>query len=158
MLHKLLSAIPKEWKKNISQIKMDPNAHEDVFMFHIGKNLNHISSLATKQIYQLLMRMGTTENEPICVKLWQANLNKSMCHSKWNKIFNYKIKNRIDNKLGHFQFNLLYNLIPCKKNLFKWKLSESDKCSFCNAIDDYNHFFVTCNKNIYFWEDLRKCL
>ena len=45
---------------------------------------------------------------------------------KWTsmtvQLFSFKIGNRITNKIGHFQYNLMYNIICCKKNLHKWKL------------------------------------
>ena len=68
------------------------------------------------------------------------------------------IKNRIENKFGHFQYNLLYNSIPCKKNLYKWKINDCDKSCFCNCLEDYNHFFFVCKKDIQFWESFKKFL
>ena len=50
----------------------------------------------------------------------------------------------------------MYNLVCCKKNLHKWKLSDSDKCSICNCIDDYDHFFVKCKYNKTFWTRFSK--
>ena len=101
------------------------------------------------------------EREPICVKYWQnkfgAHTDISLEH--WNKIFTFKIKNRIENKFGHFQYNLLYNLMPCKKNLYKWKINDSDKYCFCNCVEDYNHFFsLHVKKNVHFWDTFRQCL
>ena len=98
------------------------------------------------------MKMGY---EPICMKYWQNKFGRhtgTSCLEFWNKIFTFKIKNRIENKFGHFRYNLLYNLIPCKKNLYKWKINDSDKWCFCDCLEDYNHFFLVCNKNIQFWE------
>ena len=73
------------------------------------------------------------KNEPICIKYWQNKFGRHggiSCLEYWNNIFTFTIKNRIKNKYGHFQYNILFNLIPCKKNLFKWKISDSDKCCF----------------------------
>ena len=150
--------IPKDWKKCIAQNKMDFCSPGNVFMFRIGNTSAHISSLSTNQIYKLLMKMGTTECEPFCVKFWHKNLGRHLCPRQWNNIFTFKIKYRIENKLGHFQFNLLYNLIPCKKNLFTWKLSDTDKCTFCNCVDEYNHYFVACSRSVIFWKLFRECL
>ena len=101
-------------------------------MFRMGKNIKHIATLSTKQIYRLLMKMGY-ENK-------FGKHTGTSCLEYWNKIFTFKIKNRIENKFGHFQYNLLYNLIPCKKNLYKWKIIDSDKCCFCDCLEDCNHF------------------
>ena len=156
-LQKLLTAIPKEWKSLISKNKFDFNIPECDLEFCMGKNRIHISNLSTKQIYGLLMKI---EREPICVQYWQNRFggHADISLEHWNKIFTFKIKNRIENKFGHFQYNLIYNLIPCKKNLYKWKINDSDKCCFCNCVEDYNHFFLTCEKNVHFWDTFRQCL
>ena len=148
-LQKILTAIPKEWKSLISKNKFDFNIPECDLEFCMGKNRIHISNLSTKQIYGLLMKI---EREPICVQYWQNRFggHADISLEHWNKIFTFKIKNRIENKFGHFQYNLIYNLIPCKKNLYKWKINDSDKCCFCNCVEDYNHFFLTCEKNVHF--------
>ena len=87
----------------------------------MGKNRIHISNLSTKQIYGLLMKI---EREPICVQYWQNRFDghADISLEHWNKIFTFKIKNRIENKFGHFQYNLIYNLIPCKKTSTSGKL------------------------------------
>lgn len=117
-------------------------------MFTIGKKAIHISNLSTKHIYRTLLKYGNT---PLCMNYWQDSIGLSKIEY-WNKIFAFKIKNRINNKLGHFQFNVLYNLIPCGKNLLKWKIRDSDKCVFCDLTDDYDHFFINCKKNKCFWK------
>ena len=45
------------------------------------------------------------KNESICIKYWQDKFSISYLEY-WNKIFTFKIKNRIENKFGHFQYNL----------------------------------------------------
>ena len=82
----------------------------------MGKNIKHIATLSTKQIYRLLMKMGY---EPIYIKNWQNKFGRYTgisCLEYWTKIFTFKIQNETENKFGHFQYNLLYNFIPCKKN------------------------------------------
>ena len=105
--------------------------------------------------------MNIKKNDTICVTYWHHyfhdHVNRA-CMEYWVKIFTFKIKNRIENKYGHFQYNLLYNLIPCKKNLYKWKISTSDNCCFCNCTEDYNHFFITCKKNTRFWILIKECI
>ena len=67
-LQKLLTAIRKAWKILISENKFDSNIPESNLMFRMGKNIKHIATLSTKQIYGLLVKMGY---EPICIKYWQ---------------------------------------------------------------------------------------
>ena len=137
--------------------KFDSNILESNFTFLWAKIiLIHISALSIEQIYRLLMKI---KNESICIKYWQDKFGISYLQY-WNKIFTFKIKNRIENKFGHFQYNLLLNLIPCKKILYKWKISDSDECCFCNCLKDYNHFFffTVCEKKLRFWKSFKKCL
>ena len=86
---------------------------------------------------------------PFCIKYWEKQ--NLIINYDWSSTFSFKIKNRITNKIDHFQYNLMYNLVFCKKNLHKWKISDSDKCNICNCIDDYDHFFVKCKYNKTFW-------
>ena len=34
-----------------------------------------------------------------------------------------------------------------------WKIKDSDKCNFCETVDDIIHFFI-CNKERIFWSHL----
>ena len=66
-----------------------------------------------------------------------------------------KLKIELPIRLVTFN-NLMYNIVCCKKNLYMWKLSDSDKCNICNCIDDYDHFFVKCKYNKTFWTRFSK--
>ena len=92
--------------------------------------------------------LNTQFDEPNCIKYWSK---KNIISNDWNSIFHFKIKNRTINKIGHFQYNLLNNLICCKRNLWKWSLSESERCTVCDCLDDYDHFFIKCKFNKSFW-------
>ena len=79
---------------------------------------------------------------------------KNIHFGNWNNIYQFKIKERYINKIGHFEFKVLYNMICCKKNLSTWKLCDSNLCTFCNVLDDYEHFFVRCKRNKNLWLQL----
>ena len=57
--------------------------------------------------------------EPFCIGYWEKQNLIENCD--WSSTFSFKIKNRITNKIGHFQYNLMYNIVCCKKNLHKWE-------------------------------------
>ena len=136
-LHKLIAAIPKAWKDKIKvgDLSWCEQFNNDYFVLN-GKT-THVSMLNSKHFYTMLM---SDMNKPICIKYWEQKLNVSI---DWQFIFTFKLKKRILNKLGQFQFNLLYNLVPCKNNLKKWKLIDTDQCDFCKDIEDYQHLFVS---------------
>ena len=152
-LHKLAASISECWKTKIRKgdLSWCKESKNTLLEINAG-NFVHVSKLSSKNIYVMLSQ---TKSKPICINYWEQHLHGI---KDWYNIFMFKIKNRILNKIGHFQFNLIYNLIPCKKNLRKWNLIESDKCDFCNCLEDYNHFFVSCIKNNYFWKQIAICL
>ena len=50
-------------------------------------------------------------------------------------------------KLLALQFKIIHNIINCKSNLFKWKISEDDICEFCKTSekDDIIHALFRCD-------------
>jgi exonuclease III len=152
-LYKLITSIPKRWKVKVREGDLSwCEKSKNTFFEVISGKVVHVSMLSSKHIYHMLNQDNHT---PICINYWEQTFHT---RKDWYNIFLFKLKNRILNKIGHFQFNLIYNLIPCKKNLHKWKLIESDKCDFCDNLDDYRHFFVSCVKNISFWNRITTCL
>lgn len=50
-------------------------------------------------------------------------------------------------KLADFHFKLIHKILPCQENLYRWKMTESNKCRFgCQDIENYNHLFIACPK------------
>ena len=65
--------------------------------------------LKTKDTYEML---NTYSEEAFCIKHWER---QNILGNDWSSIFLLKLNINV-NKIGHFQYNLLYNLICCKKN------------------------------------------
>ena len=86
-----------------------------------------------------------------CITYWEK---ENVYLDNWDNIFRFKIKERILNKIGHFQYNVLYNMVCCKKNLYTWRLTDSNLCSFCDVVDDYEHFFIKCKQNKSLWTQI----
>ena len=82
--------------------------------------------------------LNTPSEEAFCVKHWEK---QNIIGIDWSTTFSFKIQNKIVNKIGHFQYNLLYNLICCKKNVCTWQLSHSDLRNSCISFDNYDHSF-----------------
>ena len=97
-----ISAIPKTWKILISKSKFDSNIPESNLTFRMGKDIGliHISTLSTKRICRLLMKM---ENEPIYTNICKISLvDRHRLFGILEQISTFKIKNRIGNTFGHF--------------------------------------------------------
>ena len=150
MLHKLINAIPKAWKNEVRSNSLSSNKRKPSTLFKIqnrSKTFEHISILGTKEIYNLL---NTDIEKPMCIQYWEKH---GIFVKEWDKIFLFKIKNRLENRIGQFQFNVLYNLIPCKHNLNKWNISDTHACGFCKQKDNLEHFFM-CPNNKLFWSKM----
>ena len=61
---------------------------------------------------------------------------------------NKQTKYQVDHEIPH----LLYNIVPVKSNLFKWKLSDDDLCPECNIKEDILHAFLLCERVKAFWK------
>ena len=60
------------------------------------------------------------------------------------QIFTQKVKNEPEIKLKEFNFKLLHGILPCNKNLFKWKLKSSDMCDVCEHSQSIEHLLFNC--------------
>ncbi len=50
-----------------------------------------------------------------------------------------------DNKLAETNFKILNNILPCNKNLFRWKKSDSNLCNICGEEESISHLLFECN-------------
>ena len=58
----------------------------------------------------------------------------------------------IENKHKVMRWKILHYILPCKTLLCQWKLSDTPTCNFCNAFEDYQHYFLTCKYLKNLWE------
>ncbi len=73
-------------------------------------------------------------------------------------IYTRKIKNFKGVKVAKFNFKILSNILPCNKNLANCKLQDSDKCTFCNAIQTVEHMLYECNNSKSLWNIIELAL
>jgi hypothetical protein len=55
-----------------------------------------------------------------------------------------------------FQFKVLNNLIPCNLYLKRIGKSDTDKCPYCNELDDIIHFLAACPETLSAWKQLER--
>ena len=107
----------------------------------IGQKEKPIQYLSCKKLYFILSQEGNlVEGPPYRANLIDSNVNWS--NAKQN------IK---DNELKQFNFKLLYNLLPVKRKLFLWQLSNRDPCEACTCREDLYHALLTCKLNTSFF-------
>ena len=57
-----------------------------------------------------------------------------------------------DNKLRQFSFKLLHRILGTKKELRRFKISESEDCFFCKSSDSLEHAFLECPACLNFFQ------
>ena len=62
-----------------------------------------------------------------------------------------KIKNVKDKKLAETNFKILNNILPCNRNLFKWRKSETSLCYFCKEEETISHLLYECTYAKQIW-------
>ena len=73
-------------------------------------------------------------------------------NTTWKICFERNLVQVKENKLREFNFKVMYNLLPVKRNLYKWRISEDATCITCQVDEDITHALVTCRLNKNFWK------
>jgi hypothetical protein len=64
----------------------------------------------------------------------------------FKKVYTNKIVNiaRFNTKLAETNLKILHGILPCNKNLMRWKKRDNDCCSLCNMEDTIRHMLYDC--------------
>ena len=112
------------------------------FRLSSGKYID-LTNAKSKQFYQEFLENKT--GFASALTSWQRN------HNLREEIFYESLPKTInatnDQKLISFQFKIIHNIINNNANLYKWKIKDTNLCSFCNteSPDDVVHEFTTCS-------------
>jgi len=149
----LKNAIPYEWKrcmllaKNFLCVNRDrkPIMKKD----HAGK-YKDLNQFACKDFYwNIVNKIVLKSYAPM---IW-ANRYNIECEN-WALVWNLKVKYTIVKKMAQFNYYLIYDKIPHRLNLWKWKKAEDPECEICKCMDDCKHFLFDCSVIAHFWRKL----
>ena len=76
----------------------------------------------------------------------------------WRNIYTQKTIIPKLPKLCEFNYKVLHNLIPCAKQLCKWKKIESDRCTMCGKMEDTKHMLFNCHRVRNIWQNVSDIL
>jgi hypothetical protein len=144
----LKDAIPKVWRDKLKTENVQQNdiTTQDELSLEINKHKVPIQKITNKIIYWELIEM--IRITPIIKDKWIQEFK--IPENDWENIF--KVGKVIrDTKIRTFQYKVIFKLIPCNLYLFKIGRSNSDKCHFCNYIDNIGHYFYECHETKSFW-------
>lgn len=71
-----------------------------------------------------------------------------------NSLYNFIFKYLTENKLKIYRWKLLQFIVPTKKILLQWKITNNNMCNFCNIEEDYSHYFFSCSYLTRFWQQI----
>ena len=153
---KLRKAIPKLWTSELenmdTNLPMRDSNLKITFLF-IGDNQKHISDCSSKFFYSLTPPNYVYTNAN-CI-YWEGKLGIDI---DWSVVFKRNLVQIQECKLREFNFKLLYNVLPVRRNLHKWGLVNDNLCVNCQSEEDIRHAFISCELNKPFYEYLKRII
>ena len=121
------------------------------FCIFMDNKVVPIENLDSKEIYQMIVTCNF--KEPIAKDRWNHKEHMHIDESEWKCIYNAIYKTSIDRYSREFQYKVINRYLPVNSLLYKWKLIETNKCSYCGMFEEnLSHLFVECTiaRNLYF--------
>ena len=144
----ITTAIPRSWRRLLRSIVHNQfNRYDELYVNICGK-LRPLHTLKSRDFYLNMIRARFCP--PACINRWQE------CYADhifdWDSIFTCAFKCARETELHSFQYRMIHRYIPCNRNLYKWKKSNTELCSSCQEIDTIEHYLVLCQGLHTFWQ------
>ena len=142
----LLKAIPNEWKKVVLGKGKLLNQSSNNCDYISAKDVVSVKK-CTKYVYEFLIQNLCEEPSAVYMYLkWNNELNVQYDSDIWSTIFLKLEKTTKFTKLRYFQYRILHRILPTNIHLKRFRIKETDLCSFCGEEQEtYLHFFVKCD-------------
>jgi hypothetical protein len=147
----LKDSIPKEWRRLVKKMRIpiDATSFNEGPYINVGKVGKNLNLIKNNEIYWIFVKDIQVESIVTGKLQRELNITEENC-----KIV-FKMPRVVSNtKIRAFQYKLLYNLIPCNLYLNRIQKSDTDKCNWCQEIDDTAHYFAKCKQLTPFWNSL----
>ena len=109
----------------------------------VGHKEKKMLEVLTKDVYQMLTCeiLSTSAVKPRVARYLDTDTE----NINWQDIFSFVKLNTVDTKSKEFQFMFLHDILPTKYWLYKWKIEDDDRCTFCNShTETLSHLFWDC--------------
>ena len=137
----LKSSIPFEWKDFFQDTGKELFLPLRPHSYHKVLREKHLS----QKIYRFIAEdVMIVHNKYL---KWRIELGESLCGSLCEYGYEHKVLYKVTNvaKYRSFQYRLLQRGIVTNIQLYKWKIIEQDKCSFCSeTAESLVHLFCLC--------------
>jgi hypothetical protein len=147
----IINAIPPSWKVTLFENNNDDN--HTAYTYSIDKIIN-VKSKICKIVYAEMQQ--SIVQEPINVfDKWRTFFHNELTMEEWLNSFDliFHCTNFVE--LHFFHFKMLHQILANNEALYKWTLTQSDLCSFCNEeIETIYHTYLECEVTKQFWKEL----
>ena len=110
-----------------------------------------ISDVTSKQIYDSFLRKKQTPptaQQKLTDKYSETSIN-------WEKVYSLPFRTTLDSKLREFQCKILNNIVFTNDKLFRFGLSQSPNCTYCNEEpESIEHLLSRCKVSSEFWKEV----
>ncbi len=108
----LKSCIPREWKDQISKVKLSANKIQDGNCIEINNKYMNIDKIQCKYLYWHLIEKY--QHNPKCRKAFIKKFSdrESVNNKFWKRIFNLPFSTTRETKIQSFQFRIIHKIIP----------------------------------------------
>ena len=145
----LIRSIPVEWKgKHVYQIENVKGM--------ICKSLDFIAEnyKCNKAVYGVLNETHS-ENVIKTRAKWSELVGETIEETEWQKIMCIPWETTVETKLRSFQYHIINRSLITNKNLYQWKLVESELCNFCKTnIESIEHLLFECKEVVKLWSEV----
>lgn len=113
-----------------------------------GVRMN-VETTTRKMLYTILV--GKKFERNYMERFWSRTLYENDVSINWKYVYLNKVHSITNRKLAEFQYKILCNLLPCRKQLYQWKLSPTSLCEVCGMTEDVKHLLFDCDRVKLLW-------
>ena len=158
LLMSCIDALPTQWRKQLKFAKKKEtwlSVESDEAQLWMDAKFIKISKLTQKAIYSELVSKITSI--PAAQKRFSALYPDY--NFEWNRIYEIPFKVTTDSKTRQFQCRILNRILYTNKLLYKMKITNTLKCTFCNEEDEtVEHLLFSFKYTELFWKEIIKWL
>ena len=82
-------------------------------------------------------------------KVWEREFNNN--EIDWVKVYKNNTWGLTDRKLGEFKYKIICNILSNRSIVSKWNKDITDKCKYCNNVQNTKHLLYTCPRIQVIW-------
>ena len=148
----IIDSIPDHWrtiiKDSLSFSIISPVLDAPTII--IDGNSLTLSDVSSKQIYRQFQAKKQV------LPTAQKKLSDKYPHSAmdWEKVFSLTFRSSMESKLREFQYKILNCIVFTNEKLFRFGITQSPLCTFCQKEDEsIEHLLFSCKESCEFWKN-----